>query len=378
MKFTIDKTSLLKALDRAKSVTDNKGPMPILSHVKLSADPDKLHGCLHVCATDLFIAVKTVVNCNVDEDGGICLNAKDLYDRLKLMPEGDVKFSLDGTKVTLKAAKSPRKFLLHGLPVDEYPTLPEHRTETESVTFNDHELADKIDSTIYAVSPDETRPFLNALLFEETNGKLNLAAADGHRLVVLRSSNSRGNQWLVPLNAVRELSKLCRESASNKHMDSDVVFYPETNNLFVLVNGFEFSCKLSDGNFPPYNQIIPDKWNYEIRLDRDKLFTTLKALIVSTGESRGVKLSFVEGKLLFDAESSQGSGNDEMECDYQGTPTNYGVNAQYMIDAIEPVCTTKVVLKLSGDMDQILIEEDKEKKEGQDEYIAIVMPMRIN
>lgn len=376
MKFTIEKTSLLKALERAKSVTDNKGPMPILSHVRLEADPDKLHGCLKVEATNLFIAVKTVVNCSVDEDGGICLNAKDLYDRLKLMPDGDVKFTTDGTKATIKAVKGTRKFLLHGLPVGEYPTLPEHRAETESVTFNDRELADKIDSTIYAVGTDETRPFLNALLFEENNGKLNLASTDGHRLAVLRSHDSSGSQWLVPLNAVKELSKLCRESAGNKAMDSEVRFFPEANNLFVLVNGFEFSCKLADGQFPPYRQIIPTKWDYEIRLDRDKLVNTLKALVVSTGDSKGVKLSFGEGKLLFDAESINGSGNDEMECDYQGSATNYGVNALYMIQAVEQVNTNNVVLRLGGDLDPILIVEDN-KKEGQDEYIAIVMPMRV-
>lgn len=376
MKFTIEKTTLLKALDRAKSVTDNKGPMPILSHVRLEADPDKLHGCLKVGATNLFIAVKTVVNCSVDEDGGICLNAKDLYDRLKLMPDGDVKFTTEGTKVTIKAAKATRKFLLHGLPIDEYPTLPEHRAETESVTFNDRELADKIDSTIYAVSSDETRPFLNALLFEETNGKLNLASTDGHRLAILRSSDTVGNQWLVPLNAVRELSKLCREAAGNKGGSHDVIFYPETNNLFVLVNGFEFSCKLADGQFPPFRQIIPTKWDYEIRLDRDKLVNTLKALVVSTGDSKGVKLSFVEGKLLFDAESVHGSGNDEMECDYQGSATNYGVNALYMIQAVEQVNTNNVVLKLGGDLDPILVEEDNKGKET-DEYLSIVMPMKI-
>ncbi len=377
MKFTIEKTTLLKALDRAKSVTDNKGPMPILAHVRLQADPDKLHGCLHVSATNLFIAVKTTVNCSVDEDGGICLNAKDLHDRLKLMPDGDVKFACADNKATIKASKSPRKFVMHGLPVEEYPTLPEVNSSTAPVTFNDKELSQNIEAAIYAVSTDETRPFINSLLFEERDGKLNLVATDGHRLAVLRNCSSVDQKWLVPLNAVRELARLCYESASNKGDNHAVIFYPETNNLFVTVNGFQFSCKLAEGNFPPFNQIIPSTWEKLIKVNRAKLVESLKALIVSTGDSKGVKFSFSESKLTLSTESVNGTAQDEIECDYTGNDATYGISAAYMIQALEPVNTDNVVLKLSGELDAILIEEDKVKVEGKEEYLSIVMPLRI-
>lgn len=378
MKFTIEKQTLLKALDRAKSATNAKSTMPILSHVLLKVDPDKLHGCLTVCATDLFIGITTDLSANVDDAGQICVNAKDLYDRLKLLPDGDVKFSLVANSVTIKAAKAPRKFVLPGLPSEEYPKLPECGTGVAYVTFNDRELADKIDSTIYAVSLDQTRPYLNSLLFEETNGKLNLAATDGHRLALLSGGADSSNQWLVPLNAAKELLKLCRESLAIKNVDHGVMIYKDNLNLFVHVNQFIFSCKLADGLFPPVQNIVPKRWDHEIRIEKQPLINSLKALAIATGQSKGIKFSFSNGKLNLSAECVDGSGTDEIECDYQGTEIVYGINAVYMVEALTTINSDLAVLKLGNDLDPVLIEENVDKEVVQkEEYISIVMPMKI-
>ncbi len=229
----------------------------------------------------------------------------------------------------------------------------------------------------HSVSQDETRSYLNSLLFEERDGRLNLVATDGHRLAVLRNTSTSDQKWMIPLNAVRELARLCYESSGNNGGSHDVIFYPETNNLFVTVNGFQFSCKLAEGSFPPYNQIIPDKWDKLIKVNRLKLVESLKALLVSTGDSKGVKFSFSESKLTLGAESTHGTAQDEIECDYSGNDATYGISAVYMMQALEPVNTDNVVLKLSNDLDPVLIEEDKVKVDGKEEYVAIVMPMRI-
>jgi DNA polymerase III subunit beta len=376
MKITIDKSSFLRSLDRAKAVTDSKGPMPILSHVRLVADPDKLHGCLIVSATDLFVAVTTDVACSVDESGDICLNAKDLYDRLRLMPDGDVKITVKELKATIKASGSPRKFILSGLPVSEYPSIPELTCSVEAITANSKALAGKIESTIFSVSTDETRPFLNSLLFQIREKGLTLVSTDGHRLTVLKEgeTSSGSRDILVPLRAAKEILNLC------KGPEQDVLLYADTAILFVSVNGFVFSCKLADGQFPPYNQIIPSKWNEEIRVPRLALINALKAVSVSTGETGGVKITFVDKKTLINAESIQGTGDDELESDYaKSEPISYGVNANYLIQALTHVCSEFAVLKVGNDLDPILIEQNVDKESIQkEEYIAIVMPMRIS
>ena len=385
MKITIDRKLLIRALDRTKAATDSKATtMPILSSVKLVADPDRLLGCLTVSGTDLYVSSTTDVHCSVDEDGGCCINAKDLYSRLKLMPEDEVSISVADHKATIKAKGSKRKFVLNSLPIDEYPSIPKMSEGCQEITVMDRDLLEKIESTIFSVSPDETRSQLNSLLFQEQNGKLTLASTDGHRLTVLRDTSiTSPRDILVPLNAAKEIANLCRESVSCKAKEDDfhkVHLYPDGSVMFVVTNGFTFSCKLSDGYFPPYGQIIPKTWNNEVKVTRESLVNALKAVSVSAGATNGVKLEFTDGnKLTITAASQDGIADDEIECNYSGdNKFEIGVNCTYLIQALTYVCSEYAVLKISNDLDPVLIEQNVDSEtEQKEEYLAIVMPMRL-
>ncbi len=377
MKISVEKTTLLKALDRCKSVTDAKSTMAILSHVRLIADPDELMGCLKIGATDLFQSVETKISASVDEEGSICVNARDLYDRVKQMPDGDVKLSLDGLALIVKAGKGPRKFKIHGIPVVEFPSLPKQTSNAEPIRIQDRGLAEKLESVLFAVSTDETRPFLNSVLFEQEVDSIRLVGTDGHRLAVLSSAGLEKdlvNRWLIPLKGAKEILKLLNESVSAKHEDHEVLIYPDLGNLFVVVNGFQYCCKLTDAQYPPYKQIMPTAHNTLVKVKRIQLIDSLKALRTTAGQARGVKLTFKDGKMQINANSEAGEGHDDLDCETNNNPTDdFSLNVDYFIDSIDPVCTEKVVIKLLGQMDPIVIEEDNDLKE----YISIVMPIRL-
>lgn len=380
MKIRIEKTGLLKCLERVKEVCDPKSAMPILSKVHLRADPDTLLGCLVVSATDLFQGITVTINCAVDEEGSICVSGRELYDRLKLMPDGDVSIYIKDNNLVVKAAKSARKFTLSTVDAAEYPTL-DSLPEVDPLVVNDIEFSQKISAAIYAVSTDNTRNVLNSLCFETNMKDVGFAATDGHRLAVLMNSNIGNNptQFLVPLNAAKELLKLCNESGKNKGDWHDVLVYNNGPTLFFNIAGYTYYCKLADGNFPPYRQIMPTEWKHEIKVNCKTLSETFKSLAVSTGQSRGVKVEIHNNKLVIIAESESGSGSDEVECSYEftgkDTPT-YGVSAPYMVDALSQINTENCVIKLNQELDPILIEEDCDN-ERTEQYVAVVMPIRI-
>lgn len=375
MKISVDKTTLLKSLDRCKSVTDAKSTMPVLGQVRLEVTDNKLL----IGATDLFQAVETEVTCDVSETGSICVNARDLYDRVKQMPDGDVKLTLDSLALIVKAAKSARKFKLHGIPVSEFPSIPKMVGNTEPVRVQDRGLAEKFEAVIFSVSTDETRPFMNSVLVEEERGSIRLAGTDGHRLAVLSSSGlgeSLSSRWLIPLRGAKELLKLLKESVAAKHEDHEVILYPDVGNLFVSVNGFQYCCKLTDANYPPYRQIIPAAWEFVVKIKKLQLVDALKAVRSSTGIGGGVTFKFnaTEKQVAIDAVSESGEGHDLLTCEYDKCPSSdYSVNADYLIESIEPINTEHVVLKLSDAGAPILIEEDNDLQE----YVSIVMPIRI-
>src|SRR3954464_9899834 len=88
MDVIVPKKDLLRLVARCQGVADKKSTMPALSNVLLSiSGPSELR----VAATDLYLAVSgTISGVEVKKGGSVAVPAKDLYERIKMMPEGPV------------------------------------------------------------------------------------------------------------------------------------------------------------------------------------------------------------------------------------------------------------------------------------------------
>src|SRR6185295_1752001 len=84
MQVTVSKKDLLRILERCQGVADKKSTMPVLGNVLLEvAGPDQLR----VAATDLYLAVSGHVPAKVEKGGSIAVGARDLFERVRNMPD---------------------------------------------------------------------------------------------------------------------------------------------------------------------------------------------------------------------------------------------------------------------------------------------------
>src|SRR5512141_2817916 len=122
MQVIVTKKDFSRILDRCQGVADKKGTMPVLGNVRLEVvSPSQLR----LAATDLFLAVSGVISAQVDKGGSIAVGARDLFERVRMMPEGQLSLSVtDASALTLKAIGTARRFTIHGLPGGEFPQLP--------------------------------------------------------------------------------------------------------------------------------------------------------------------------------------------------------------------------------------------------------------
>src|SRR5579863_2294119 len=106
MELTVPKRDLLRLVTRMQGVAERKSTMPVLSNVLLAVDgPNQLR----VAATDLYLALLGRVQADVAKGGSVAVPAKDLFERVKMMPEGPIHLSTqDNAQTTLKAAGSAR------------------------------------------------------------------------------------------------------------------------------------------------------------------------------------------------------------------------------------------------------------------------------
>jgi DNA polymerase-3 subunit beta len=378
MDVILAKKDLLRLFGRTQGVADKKSTMPILSNVLVQAETG---GTLRASATDLFMAVTASVTGEVVKAGSLAVPAKDLVERVKAMPEGPVQITAtEGSTAQIKAVGGRREFRLRGMPGEDFPALPKPDAKASAHTISPATLADLIAKTHFSISTDETRPHLNSALFEWDGDVVRMVTTDGHRLSKHELPADGGQKaafsLLIPLKGIAELRRLCDEARADKgdKEGTGLKMLRGGPNVFFQREDTTLAIKLVDAQFPPYQQVIPQKTETRVRVDRAQLIDVLKAMSVAASERTGsVKLSLSKGIMRVTSENpDSGDAFDEIAVDYAGADMTIGFNVRYILDVLAALDEDDVRLGISGELDPVVVEPGSDKR-----FLAIVMPMRI-
>lgn len=395
MKIKISQQDLLKALSFIQSIVEKKTTMPILSNVLLSAEKgssDK--SFLKLSATDLEITTVIQIPATVIKSGSTTVNAKAFHDNVRERPSGELELDVtEGERLHITSGSTSVCYI-NGVHADEYPSLPGISLEPDSV-MRGSQLQEMIQKTVYAVSFDEARFNLNGVCFESIKkgrGKgqesvLRMVATDGHRLALIQRQvdgiEFEGSQ-IVPTKGLNELKRIIDEAGDGdiKVALKDGFFVVQVNTGQPSSGGvggggiIKVSMRLVDGEFPDYNQVIPQKEGVALSIPVQSFLSALKrASLMVTDKGKCVKLDFTTGKLRISSSSPElGEASEDVEIDYKGEHISVGFNAKYLIDFATSISDeSNLIMKLSGELGPAKIYAQQD-----DSYFGIVMPMRLN
>lgn len=380
MNIVIPKRDLNKLLERCHGVADKKSAVPALANVLLTADGRTLR----VAATDLYLAMSGQADAEVSAPGSVAVPAKDLFERVKAMPDGPIEIREErtdngGTIVIVKAVGQARRYTLHCLPGDDFPHIPQPSRDAHTMEIHVELFALLMARTHFSISTDETRAHVNSALFEWSGDRVRMVTTDGHRLSKMEATvagTSATATMLIPLKAISELRRLTDQAKAEKV--ATLTIQQSGPCAFFTVAGMMFSVKLIDAQFPPYQQVIPSAPARTVRAPRLPFIDALKAIqLAASDRTGGVKLAFVSDALRITSESPE-SGNAFDEIAVDGGPAQemrFGVNAKYMLDVLTAIDEEEVTVGVSGELDPCTLRPATES--SQHGYVAVVMPMRI-
>jgi DNA polymerase-3 subunit beta len=382
MELTVAKKDLLKLVARMQGVAERKSTMPVLSNVLLAVDGPS---ALRAAATDLYLALVGRITVDVSKGGSVAVPAKDLLERLRMMPDGPIHISTqDNASTTIKATGSARRYTLRGMPGEDFPPIPGPSEGSPSLAIDVDVLQELVAKTHFSISTDETRAHLNSALFEWDGDVVRMVTTDGHRLSKMEvkvSGRQASATMLIPLKAIQELRRLCDDmGAEAKDGGKDPSSKPQLQitqsgaSAFFQGGGMTFAVRLVDAQFPPYGQVIPQQSEKIVRVPRAPLSDALRAVSVAASErTGGVKLALSKGTLRITTESPEsGEGFDEVPIEYAGPDMTIGFNARYFLDVLSALDEDDVELGFGGELDPAVV-----KPVGQRQFLAVVMPMRI-
>jgi DNA polymerase-3 subunit beta len=380
MQVAVTKKDLVRVVARCQGVADKKSTMPVLGNVLIEVDGTD---SLRLAATDLNLAVSGRIGAEVHKGGSIAVGAKDLFERIKMMPEGLITITTtDASSATIRASSSARRYTLHGIPGEEFPAIPQPDTAATTLSLGVDTLGLLIARTHFSISTDDTRLHLNSALFEWDGNRVRMVTTDGHRLSKMERT-VEGKQasatMLIPLKGIQELRRLCDEARAEGKGDGDggvheIGLVQSGPNAFFRLPGMQLSVKLVDAQFPPYQQVIPQTPDRSVVAPRIALTEALRAVsIAASDRTGGVKLTLTGNTMRFSSESpDSGEGFDEVAVDYDGPDLTIGFNARYFLDVLGALDEDRVEIGIGGELDPVVI-----RPHASNDYLAVIMPMRI-
>ena len=368
MKLSIQREALLKPLQLVTGVVERKHTLPILANILLQVDK----GQVTFVGTDLEIEAKvTIAHAQKgSQEGKTTLPARKLLDIVRTLPEqAMIDLVEDKGKVTLRAGKS--RYTLATLPAEEFPLVGAVQA-TGELQLSQKELKELIESTQFAMAQQDVRYYLNGLLLEIADGKLNAVATDGHRLAMcsvgLPDGKAEPRQVIVPRKAVQELARLLEDS------NQPVVVTLSANHIQFVTDGVSLTTKQIDGRFPDYQRVLPKGGDKVVIAEREGLRQSLVRIsVISSEKFRSVALQLKPGQInLHTHNPEQEEADEEVAVEYSGAELQIGFNVTYLQDAISATKGQRVQITFSDANSSCLVHA-----EGDERSKYVVMPMRL-
>ena len=377
MKLSIEHDALLNTLTRVRSVVSARIQIPILGHVLLQADNDRLQ----IRSTDLDMEVIASVPANIETAGATTVSAGTFFDVVRKLPK-DYQISLsvtpnpDGLEyMEIKSGRS--NFSLTTLSQDEFPLMASEEYET-NFTMPLSLLQHMFNKVKHAISVDETRMYLLGIWMHladsESDGRkvLRCVSTDGHQLGCIdtdlpaNAANMPG--VIVPRKTVTELLRLQEQE------DTEIRISVMETKVRFATEDFTLTSKVIDGNFPDYRRVIPKDNNHKMKVNAADLAAAAeRAATVSDEKSRIIELHLKTDslKLLVNANNNN-RANEELAVAYNGEPMKTGYNVQYLLAVLSQMKSDSATFSLKTGIDPVVIHEDDDPN-----VLHVIMPVRV-
>jgi len=251
MKLKIKEQDFKDAVHATVKMASGRTTLPILSQLLLEAMPALVEAgpqLLRVTGTNLDQTVQITVPAEVEQAGAVSVPATKLSAIVGTIA-GDMEISVEKCKLSMKAGQSAFKLL--GMPAEDFPSIP--KCGGDEVSIPQKVLKRLVAWTSFAMSDEASRYVLNGLLFKWTSQQIITVGTDGRRLAraTYIAALGKPGEALVPDVAVKELARLVS--------DKDEPATIRVSHIQFSLGNTVLTSKLIDGQFPNYNQVIPDR-----------------------------------------------------------------------------------------------------------------------
>lgn len=372
MKFQVISSDLMSHLSAVSRVLSNKNPMPILENFLFEINSDNLK----VTASDgENTMITTIKISDVEGTGHFVVPVKTLLDPLKEMPQQSITFDIDPDNLEVFVYYANGKYNFIAANADEYPVQKDLEPDAHQFTIPAASLLSGITSTIFSVAEDELRPMMNGIYFDIKPENCTFVASDSKKLVRLINNGIKAGfegSFILP----KKPANLLKGIISKDMKDATIAF--DSKSARIQLDDYQVSCRLLEGKFPRYEQVIPKNNSNKMTIDRQECINTLRRISVFASQATNqVKFEIDKDQLTVSAQDVDFSisGVEKISCSYDNTPLQIGYRANFLIEILNTIPSDEVEFLLADSYRASLI-VPVQNNENED-LLMLIMPMQL-
>ncbi len=384
MRFTCDRSALVDKLSVLARGVSTRGALPVLSGILLQVREDRLE----MYSTDMELSMRASLAVKVERAGDVVVPARLIADVVRTMADDQVTIEAgaadetSGVTVTAGAAR----FQLHAWPAADFPQTSAFDL-SESFAVQRMPFLDTLNKVGRAASRDDNRPILTGVLVSIDGSTLRMVATDSYRLAVKQTPLETGPdiqvQAIVPVKALNEVARLAAA------VDSETINVVVSENQAVFgIADLVLATRLIEGQFPNYNQLIPDAFEHTVEVDREAFLGVIRRVGLLAQKNAPLRLKFIPAgqgddgdehgaQLLVRAITQDvGQAQECIDVPFSGAEAfEIGFNHLFLIDGAESVEGDTLTLKLISPLRPGLLSGAAADATG---YLYLIMPIRLS
>lgn len=349
MKLVCSQAELSASLQLVSRAVSSRPTHPVLANVLLTADAAT--GRLSLTGFDLSLGIQTSLQAEVEESGAITLPARlfgDIVSRLTADSPITLHAVESGEEMELTSRSG--SYQIRGLPAEDFPDLPLKQSGTP-IRLDVEALVRGLRATVFASSTDEAKQLLTGVHLRLDPAGLECAATDGHRLAVLRlplDGSTDEFAVTIPARSLRELERLL----SSRPGTEPLSLFCDRGQVVVLRADQVLTSRSLEGVYPNYRQLIPERFQRRIVLDRRDFIAALERVaVLADPHNNVIKIGCEpeQNRVVIRADAQDlGRGSESLAAMVSGDEIQIAFNARYLLDGLKAMSSSQVLLQCNA------------------------------
>lgn len=372
MRFSLSSTALSSSLSSLSRVINSKNTMQILDCFLFEIKD----GQLVVTASDGENVMTAQIPLDeTDGEGSFAITSRIILDAVRELPEQPLVFDLnpDDYSVRLNYQNGLYQFMAQA---DDFPRPVPLSGNVTTIVMDAGQLQEAISRSLFATAQLDSRPVMNGIYFDLTEGCLAIVATDAQKLVrnrMLTVKSDTPASFILPKKPAQLLKNVL-----SKESGDVVIKFDESHAVISYASGV-IICRLIDGRYPRYNAVIPKDNPNRLTIDRGALLSALRRVVPFASESSMlVRVRLEAGRIELSSEDIDfsTSAKESLICEYDGQPMSIGFKGSALTEIVNNLQSDDIMMLLADPSRSGLVFPAEQPEN--EEILMLLMPMLLN